>query len=269
MKNNFLAFLFSTFLLLSQSPARAHDLWSQTNTSLVRTGEVMHVDLCLGNHGNHHRDFLLAGRVSLDWISADLIAPDGTRTDLRDQVTATASAEKEGCWTRPVVAEASGVYCVAIMLDRVMQHGQSIRGVRTAKSFFLASDLLDKATLASHSHDQPLGLPFELVLKTCPFTETQVGQPIRVEVLHQSKPISDVVVSFVPQGVTLAGEFDPEYEFRTGSDGIVEFVPKSGNRYLIVAHHTADDEKTDEYVSTSYASTITLHVPVRGPLAAR
>lgn len=269
MNNKFLAFLFLTLLLFSQATAHAHDLWSQTNTSLVHTGEVVHVDLCLGNHGNHHRDFMLAGRVSLDWISADLIAPDGTRTDLRYQVTATASAEKEGCWTRPVVAKAPGVHCVAIMLDRVMQHGMSIRGVRTAKTYFLASESLDKATLASHSHDQPLGLPFELVLKTCPFTQTQVGRPIRVEVLHQGNPISDVVVSFVPQGVTLAGEFDPEYEFRTGSDGIVEFVPKSGNRYLIVAHHTADDEKTDEYVSTSYASTITLHIPVQGPLAVR
>lgn len=196
-----------------------------------------------------------------------MIAPDGTRTDLRDQVAATASAEKEGCWTRPVVAETHDVYCVAIALDRVMQHGKSIRGVRTAKSYFLASDSLDNAKLATHSHDEPLGFQFELILKTCPFTETQVGHSIRVQVLHQGKPIFQVVVSFVPQGTSLADEFDPEYEFRTASDGIVEFVPNAGNRYLIVAHHTAEDEETEEYESTSYASTITLHVPVQGPLA--
>ena len=136
MKYNFLNCVFSTLLLLSPVAANAHDLWSRTNTPLVRTGEVVHVDLCLGNHGNYHRDFMLAGRVSLDWISADFIASAGARTDLGDQVRATASAEKEGCWTRPVVAEASGVHCVAMMLDRVMQHGQSIRVVRTAKSFF-------------------------------------------------------------------------------------------------------------------------------------
>ncbi len=263
------AVAFPMILLLSQTTAHAHDLWSQSNTPLVRTGEVVHVDLCLGNHGNHHRDFMLAGRVSLDWITADLIAPDGTRTDLRDQVTATASAEKEGCWTRAVIAEKPGAHCVVIALDRVMQHGKSIRGVRTAKSFFLASDSLDNAIVSTHAHDQPLGLPFEVVLKTCPFTETQVGLPIVAQVLHQGKPIGDVVVSFVPQGTALAGEFDPEYEFHTDSEGLVEFTPKSGNRYLIVAHYTAEDEQTDDYESTSYASTITLHVPVKGPLASR
>jgi len=259
----------TSLLLLLPVAAHSHDLWSQSNTSLVRTGEVVHVGLCLGNHGNHHRDFMLAGRVSLDWIAADLVAPDGTRLDLRGDVTATASAEKEGYWSCPVIPETPGVYCIAMSLDRVMQHGKSIRGVRTAKSYFLASETLDNATLTSHSHDQPLGLPFELVLKTCPFTETQAGQPIIVQVLHQGKPISDVVVSFVPQGTTLAGDFDSQYEFRTNNEGVAKFVPTSGNRYLIVAHHTAEDEKSDEYESTSYASTITLHVPVKNPLASR
>jgi hypothetical protein len=140
MKNTRLLFALSVLILMIPPTSHGHDLWSQTNTSIVRTGEVVHVDLCLGNHGNHHRDFLLAGRVSLDWITADLIKTDGTRVDLRERMTATASAEKEGCWTCPVVAETPGVHCVAIALDRVMQHGKSIRGVRTAKSYFLSSD---------------------------------------------------------------------------------------------------------------------------------
>jgi len=39
------------------------------------------------------------------------------------------------------------------------------------------------------------------------------------------------------------------------------FTPKQGNLYLIVAHHTANDEKSDQYEYTSYATTLTLHVP--------
>ena len=29
----------------------AHDTWLQTNANLVRVGEVVHIDLLLGNHG--------------------------------------------------------------------------------------------------------------------------------------------------------------------------------------------------------------------------
>ncbi|MGZ3489481.1 MAG: DUF4198 domain-containing protein, partial [Isosphaeraceae bacterium] len=31
--------------------ALAHDTWVQTNSSIVRTGDVVHIDLMLGNHG--------------------------------------------------------------------------------------------------------------------------------------------------------------------------------------------------------------------------
>jgi uncharacterized GH25 family protein len=51
-------------LLLSLcSLALAHDTWIQTNTNLVRVGDAVSVDLMLGNHGNDHRDFKIAGKV--------------------------------------------------------------------------------------------------------------------------------------------------------------------------------------------------------------
>ena len=99
------------------------------------------------------------------------------------------------------------------------------------------------------------------MLQTCPFSETVAGSPITAQVLHRGKPLADVVVAFIPEGVKLSGEFDPEYEFRSDSDGMVSFVPKTGNRHLIVAHYTAEDESSDEYEFTSYASTITIDVP--------
>jgi uncharacterized GH25 family protein len=244
-------------------PVFAHDAWLQTNLPIVRTGEVVQLDLRLGNHGNQHRDFKLAGRINLDWVQVDHIAPDGTKTDIRNQMFATAAAEKEGYWTVPLVAAQPGVHCVVEQLDRVMQHGKSVRGIRTAKTYFLATDSLDAPEIVKHSHDQPLGLPFELVMQTCPISETAVGKPITVQVLHQGKPISDVVVSFIPQGIELAGDFDSDYEFRTDSEGLATFVPQSANLYLIVAHHTANDERSEDYEFTSYASTVTLHVPNR------
>lgn len=241
--------------------AAAHDAWLQTNTPLVRTGEVVHVDLRLGNHGNHHRDFKLAGRLNLDWVSVNHVHPDGIRTDIKETMFTTASAEKEGYWTTPLIASEPGMNGIVQTLDRVMQHGKSVRSIRTAKTFFLVADSLDHPSLANPIHATPLGLPFELVMQTCPLSEVVVGRPITVQALHQGQPIADVAISFIPEGTELAGEFDPEFEFRTDAEGKATFVPKTANRYLIAAHHTANDERGDDYEYTSYASTITLHVP--------
>ena len=50
--------------VLAAGSASAHDPWVQTNTNLVRTGDAVHIDLMLGNHGNDHRDFKLASKFS-------------------------------------------------------------------------------------------------------------------------------------------------------------------------------------------------------------
>lgn len=64
--------------------ALAHDTWVQPNTNLIRTGDAIHIDLMLGNHGNEHRDFKLASKLSADQIqSFDVIAPDGKKYDLK------------------------------------------------------------------------------------------------------------------------------------------------------------------------------------------
>src|SRR5436853_56275 len=65
-----LTFASLAFTLLASlaATAAAHDTWIQTNSNLYRPGDVVHVDLLLGNHGNDHRDFKLAGK-SLDKVS--------------------------------------------------------------------------------------------------------------------------------------------------------------------------------------------------------
>lgn len=247
--------------LLLPALASAHDTWIQTNSPIVRTGEVVHVDLRLGNHGNQHRDFKLAGLLTLDWTTLDHVEPDGTRTDLKSRLYTSASAEKQGYWTTPVTLSQPGVHQFVQKLDRVMNHGKSIRSIRTAKSFALASDSLDAPKIDGHAHETPAGLPFEIVLNTCPFGEVCAGHPITVTVLHHGKPIQDAVVSFIPEGETLQEEMDPNYEFATDASGSATFIPKKATRYLIAAHHTAMDEKTEEFEFTSYATTIVLSVP--------
>ena len=74
------------FLIVLATPvaALAHDTWVQTNSSIVRTGDVVHIDLMLGNHGNEHRDFKIAGKLSLEGATLELIDPEGKHFDLKD-----------------------------------------------------------------------------------------------------------------------------------------------------------------------------------------
>ena len=67
-------------LLQCGGTLQAHDLWLQTNTTVVRTGDVVHIDCMLGNHGNDHRDFKLAGKPGIETIkNLEVILPDGVK----------------------------------------------------------------------------------------------------------------------------------------------------------------------------------------------
>src|SRR4051794_30345663 len=85
--------------LASPGAAMGHDTWVQTNTHIVRTGDAVHIDLMLGNHGNEHRDFRLAGKLSLEGATLEVIGPEGGRYDLRDRLADTGYTPQEGYWT--------------------------------------------------------------------------------------------------------------------------------------------------------------------------
>src|SRR5687768_17133363 len=91
---------------------RGHDTWVQTNTNVYRVGDVVHVDLLLGNHGNEHRDFKVAGKPSLEDKDATLevVGPDGKRTDLKAAATDQGLGPKEGFQTARFTPAAAGLY---------------------------------------------------------------------------------------------------------------------------------------------------------------
>ncbi|MGH7128526.1 MAG: DUF4198 domain-containing protein, partial [Planctomycetaceae bacterium] len=133
-------------LLALASPAAAHDTWVETNTNVVRCGDAIHVDLKLGNHGNDHRDFKLAGKVKLEGCTLDVIAPDGTAYDLRPRLADTGYAPQEGFWTARFAASEPGLYLVAHTLDQVV-HYAPVRSIKSAKTFFVLSNSLDRVPL--------------------------------------------------------------------------------------------------------------------------
>src|SRR5688572_4998380 len=91
------AWLTLTVILVCKcEPVAGHDTWVETNTALVRVGDQIEVDVKLGNHGNNHRDFKLAGKQSLDGLALEVVSPTGKRLDLKPDLADLGYAPKEG-----------------------------------------------------------------------------------------------------------------------------------------------------------------------------
>lgn len=254
------------FILALTTPltATAHDTWVQTNTNLVRTGDVVHLDLMLGNHGNEHRDFKLAGKLSLEGASLEVIAPDGNRYDVKDRLHDTGYSPQEGYWTTGFEPMRPGLYTIAHRSDRVMSYAPE-RSIKGGKTFFVASPSLDKPPTDNPGFDKPLGHDLELVPVLNPVTPMGPGVPIKVRLLFKGKPLAGERVSFIPRGATLKPGMDERFERTTDEKGEATFEPTEASHHLIAAHKTEPKESGSldgkSYEFTKYGATLTIFVP--------
>lgn len=241
-------------------PASAHDTWVQTNTNVVRSGDVVFIDFFLGNHGNDHRDFKMAGKPDRAASRLEVVAPGGERYDLADRLADNGYAPSEGYYSARFIPTDEGLYLVAHTMDKVVSYAP-LRSVKSAKAYFQASAGLDRVQPSKTPFDKPLGHALELVPKSHPVMPLGPGTPIEVQVLFYGKPLAEARVSFIPRGQTLSDEFDDEYERRADADGLVTFKPKEGNYYLIVVHHVDQAAGGKGYDGTKYSATLTVLVP--------
>jgi len=252
-------------LLFLVLPARAHDTWVQTNTNIIRTGDAIHVDLMLGNHGNDHRDFKLASKLSQEHIGTfEVIAPGGKKYDLKPDLTDLGYAPKEGFYSSKFTAAKPGLYIAAQTSDKVVNHGKPVRSYRSAKTYFVVSDSLDKVSKNQPDFDKPLGHKIELVPEANPVVPMGPGTPIKLKLLFEGNPLKGVKVCFIPRGVTLKEGADKDYERETDKEGRATFTPKTGTYYLIVAH-LPREEKGEGYESSLYTATLMVFVPEKCP----
>jgi len=248
-------------VLLVTPIASAHDTWVQTNTNLIRVGDAVHVDLMLGNHGNDHRDFKLASKLDPESGPLTVTGPDGKPIDLKPKLADLGYAPKEGFHSAKYSAAKPGIYTVAHISDRIVNHGKPVRSIRSAKAFFLASPSLDKVRTDWTGFEKPLGHQLELVPEASPVAPMGPGTPIKVRVLFKGKPMPEARVSFIPRGETLAEGFDKTYERTTDALGRASFTPKTGNYYLVVVHHKEAVAGNKDYDTISYSATLTVFVP--------
>jgi uncharacterized GH25 family protein len=254
--NRFIIRLAAGLLCGWNSLATAHDTWVEVNTPVIRFGDVIHTDLRLGNHGNDHRDFKLHSRVNLDKCTFEVVAPSGSVTDLKPKAVATAMEEKQGYWTARHVPTEPGLHVVTHQLDS--QHGTT-RTVKNARTYFLAGSVGDSSGWDSQQAMSNQGLTISPLEN--PIAMAAAGQPLKVQLMFEGKPLAAARVAFIPRGQQLKGEMDPEFERNTDTMGIAEFTPAEGNIVLIVAHHMMADRKGEGYEKTQYAATLTIAVP--------
>ena len=175
--------------------APAHDTWVETKTNVIRTGDAVHIDLKLGNHGNDHRDFKLAGKVPLEPCTLEVIAPDGSKYDLKDRLADVGYTPTEGYWTGRFAAGRPGLHVVAHTCDQVVRYAP-VRSIKSAKTCFVVSDSLDRVPTENPGFDRVLGHPLELVPVANPVTPMGPGQTLKVKLLFNGKPLPETRVSF-------------------------------------------------------------------------
>jgi uncharacterized GH25 family protein len=244
--------------------ARAHDTWVQTNTQVVRAGEAVFIDLMLGNHGNDHRDFKLAGKPDLGSSTLNVFAPNAASYDLLQSIIDTGYAPSEGFWSARFVGVSPGLYLVAHTSDKVVSYAP-LRSIKSAKTFFVVTPSLDKVHAENPGFDRPLGHPLELVPVSNPVTPMGPGKRIDVQVLYLGKPLDGARLSFIPRGTTLREGFDERYERNADADGKASFTPTEGNRFLVVVHKTDPAARGKGYDGTKYSATLTVLVPQMCP----
>ena len=239
-------------------PTSAHDSWLETNSSFVTLGDNVYIDLKLGNHGNDHRDFKLAGKVTLDSTQVSIIEPGGNAVDLKPKMVDLGLTTKEGYLTAKYATKKAGLHIVALSSDGL--RGKT-RSVKSAKAYFLVGSRRHEANSQKNDFDKPLGQELKIVPLSNPATNMGPNQAIRVKVLLRSQPFANARVSFIPQGTTLSEGFDSTYERMTNPEGVAEFTPTEGNLLLIVVHHAEQNRKVDAYDDSKYSATLTLRVP--------
>jgi uncharacterized GH25 family protein len=246
-------------------PVLGHDTWVQTNTNIVRTGDCVHIDLLLGNHGNDHRDFKIAGKIAAESVgSFSVTAPDGKVYDLKPDAIDLGYAPKEGFHTVKFTPAKAGLYVASQSSDSVVNHGKPVRMVRSAKAYFIASASLDRVPSKLPGFDKPLGHTLEIVPEANPVAPMGPGTEIKVRLLFGGKPLPATRVSFIPRGATLKEGTDADYDRTTDQEGRAKFTPKTGNYYLVVAHHETS-QRSEMYEATKYAATLTVFVPEKCP----
>jgi len=260
-------------VILFTSPARAHQLWIETDPA-GKVGEEHNIHVCWGHSGYRETGARLAGQHSK--LTACVLGPKGR--------AALELAKADDCFVAKFNPGVPGCYVIGAdlqvgIIDKEF-HGipAKTRIVMVGKSFTRVSGVQDEAMA-------PLGFDLEIV-PVALTSERKPGDLVTVKVLHKGKSIGgrNVVVSAATQGAVPppedAGLQTREWSIEAAADaktGEVTFPLIVGGQHTFSIKYfdetpgTYDGDrndssdfshlrKGDKFERTMYISTLTVQV---------
>ncbi len=238
------------------SQAVAHDIWIETTETMVKPEQRLDLFLKVGNHGNHHRDFAVIGKLRKGQQNVSVLNPDGKSVDLTSGLAERGGESNESSLAISYVAKSVGVYQAMSTFDQVMSYAP-VRDIKCAKTYFSVEGESDQASYKA----KPTGAPFEIIPITDPVAQVRVGREFKVQLFFHGKPLANNLISFIPKGVELKGEIDPRFEVRTDANGVALLRLERSGQWLVASHLQDKSAKGTGYESINYSATIHLLVP--------
>lgn len=265
--------LLAVAVILFASPARAHQLWIETDTA-GEVGEKHEVQVCWGHSGYKETGPRLAGQQSK--LTACVLGPKGRGAlDL---------ATDDDCFLAKFNPDVAGCYVIGADLQ-VGIIDKEFHGIPAKTQIVMVGKSFTRVGGARHEAIAALGFDLEIVPVALP-SELKPGGLVTVKVLHKGKPIGgrNVVVSAATQGVVPLAE-DPRLQTREWSieatadpkTGEVTFPLIVGGQHMFTIKYfdetpgTYDGDrndssdfshlrKGDSFERTMYISTLTVGV---------
>ncbi|MCI3922744.1 DUF4198 domain-containing protein [Paenibacillus sp. TRM 82003] len=242
--------------------ASAHDGWSQVASPIVASGETSYVELLLGNHSNEHKSYRIDGNWNPDTTKAYVVTPTGKKADISGtmfytgEVSDTDNPRLNNGYVASFSASSPGAYIVSVEGDSIFAHGGvASRTLRSAKSFAAIADVpllqrvkdlrgFGQAVATDRAEWVPLFNP----------AATVPGQEVSAQLMMKGEPLAGIEAALIRRSTS-----DAE-TFVTDENGVVTFVTRSADSYLLRAKPATEEKVEGKYDSTNYEATMTFAV---------
>lgn len=255
-----------TGIIFTAAPlALAHDGWVQSNTPLVRVGDMSYLDLQFGNHENNHRNYKLVNtwQYTNPSFRVKVHTPSGGVIDLASQLTNLGTTTNPAYSVSSFKAEEKGAYIAEATQTAILKYPQDSgphRSIKYAKTIVTAVDAISAGEgNKSSNFSRLLGQELEIVPLTDP-AQAHEGGKMTLQVLYQGQPLADEHVSMVPRSHIPPAEMGPPYDLMTDMDGKVTFQLQGPDYYLFNVHHTDNTQTAPEYTYTAHGAVLAMIV---------
>ncbi|MEX2356480.1 MAG: DUF4198 domain-containing protein [Thermaerobacterales bacterium] len=240
--------------------AAAHDRWVQSYAPIVSVGQQAYVDVMLGNHGQDHQSYRLAGTLHRDDVQLRVIDPRGHTYNLDATVFSTGEADvvpppgPKGYLSGAFVPVEAGLYTVTAVGEAVLQHGDgpAFRNLSLAKTVLAAGPDATLGTAGAWAPPEHLAALDRLeLMPEVNSAALTPGAAIVLRALYQNEPVAGLELSLIRRSTAESEVYE------TDAGGRVRFSAGAPDYYLVRAGFQDQSAVGDDFALTAYEATFT------------